>query len=292
MALFQSEKKVLLNRVQKHDWNTMDDLQEIFTQLNAQELKISDIFWMLCAPDRMVRSYASKYVVSKQLDGTVNAIFKGIKDTQGVGRSHLIQLLPQLDQSGEILAHVDKMLADKGRDATVKYINFNGEEVKEEDKGKILEPGEYNKLVDGAHSKNVSAYYLAWARAMKEKDPKAFPVDETTGKVDMTGYMYLGQPKIKKDKDTGEDEYAGGFVNFDYGFWDESTQTFWHANHMQYPEKREDGTPDERHKKQPMIVLQSTRAKFAKGYRDFDRIIYAIGLQKNYKPDAHANTHG
>ncbi len=187
---------------------------------------------------------------------------------------------------------VDQMLADKGRDATVEYINFNGEEVKEEDKGKILEPGEYNKLADKAHSKNVSAYYLAWARAMKEKDPKAFPVDETTGKVDMTGYMYLGQPKIKKDKDTGEDEYAGGFVNFDYGFWDESTQTFWHANHMQYPEKREDGTPDERHKKQPMIVLQSTRAKFAKGYRDFDRIIYAIGLQKNYKPDAHANTHG
>jgi twitching motility protein PilT len=116
VALFQSEKKVLLNRVQKHDWNTMDDLQEIFTQLNAQELKISDIFWMLCAPDRMVRSYASKYVVSKQLDGTVNAIFKGIKDTQGVGRSHLIQILPQLDQSEEILAHVDKMLADKDED--------------------------------------------------------------------------------------------------------------------------------------------------------------------------------
>ena len=24
------------------------------------------------------------------------------------------------------------------------------------------------------------------------------------------------------------------YVNFDYGFWDEASNSFWHANHMQY----------------------------------------------------------
>ncbi|MEM9491333.1 MAG: hypothetical protein AAGC55_19460, partial [Myxococcota bacterium] len=92
----------------------------------------------------------------------------------------------------------------------------------------------------------------------KNPDPDAFKPDADTDRVDMSGYDYLDQP---------------GFVNFDYGFWDEASQCFWHANHMDY------GDPAD-----PMIVLQSTKEKFAKGYRDFDRVIYCVALANNYDP--------
>jgi hypothetical protein len=101
-----------------------------------------------------------------------------------------------------------------------------------------------------------------------KSDPTAFKPDPITGKVDMTGYEYREQP---------------GMVNFDYGFWDDASQSFWHANHMDY------GDPSD-----PMIVLQSTPDKFAKvltvagetryGYRDFDRVIYCVTLAENYNP--------
>jgi hypothetical protein len=170
---------------------------------------------------------------------------------------------------------VDQMLTEKGRPATVDYIyNELGRE-------------EYEKLTTASHDKNVAAYYLAWAKAMEKGDTEAFPIDDTTGKVDMTGYMYQSRPKIKdKGPRGGDEEYAGGYVNFDYGFWDESTESFWHANHMQYPEG------DERKDKQPMVVLQSTKEKFSKGYFDFDRVIYCVGLTKGYSPEASANSHG
>lgn len=103
----------------------------------------------------------------------------------------------------------------------------------------------------------------------KKRDKKAFLPDPKTGRVDMTGYKYREQP---------------GFVNFDYGFWDEASQSFWHANHMDY------GDPAD-----PMIVLQSTKDVFAKkipqgpggtryGYQDFDRVIYGVALAENYNP--------
>ena len=92
----------------------------------------------------------------------------------------------------------------------------------------------------------------------KNPDPDAFQPDPNTDEVDMSGYDYLAQP---------------GYVNFDYGWWDEASQSFWHANHKDY------GDPND-----PMIVLQSTKEKFAKGYRDFDRVIYCVALAQNYDP--------
>lgn len=98
-------------------------------------------------------------------------------------------------------------------------------------------------------------------------NPTAFRPD-TTGRVDMGDYKYRSQP---------------GFVNFDYGFWDEASQSFWHANHM------ETNDPND-----PMIVLQSTKEKFATrfmmgaetryGYPDFDRVVYGVALASNYNP--------
>lgn len=98
--------------------------------------------------------------------------------------------------------------------------------------------------------------------------PGAFKGDPVTHRVDMTGYAYRGQP---------------GKINFDYGFWDESTSSFWHANH------KEMGPVD------PMIVYQSTASKFAHyftmpdgsprhGYVDFDRAVYGVALANNYDP--------
>ena len=99
-------------------------------------------------------------------------------------------------------------------------------------------------------------------------DTTSFKGDPVTHRVDMTGYRYRAQP---------------GRVNFDYGFWDESTSSFWHANH------KESGPVD------PMIVYQSTADKFAHhftmpdgtdryAYVDFDRVVYGVALAENYDP--------
>lgn len=87
----------------------------------------------------------------------------------------------------------------------------------------------------------------------KKADPDAYKPDPTTGKVDMHDYKYRAQP---------------GYVNFDYGFWDETSHCFWHANHSM---------PD-------MKVYQSTKERFSKGYIDFDRIIFCVALAENYNP--------
>jgi hypothetical protein len=92
--------------------------------------------------------------------------------------------------------------------------------------------------------------------ARKKPDEKAFRPDEK-GRVDMDGYAYRDQP---------------GYVNFDYAFWDEQTQSFWHANHC------EPG----------MIVYQSTKEKFTKGYIDFDRVVFCVAIARAFNPKAAA----
>ncbi|HTR51221.1 MAG TPA: DUF4157 domain-containing protein [Kofleriaceae bacterium] len=94
-----------------------------------------------------------------------------------------------------------------------------------------------------------------------EADDNAFKADPKTGRMDMTGYKYKARP---------------GYVNFDYGFWDDTSQCFWHANHMQYP--------GDKGKTDPMKVYQSTKEHFIRGYIDFDRIVFGVALAKNYDP--------
>ena len=87
-----------------------------------------------------------------------------------------------------------------------------------------------------------------------DADPNAFlPDPDKGGWIDMSGYEYKGQP---------------GYVNFDYGFWDESRESFWHANHSQ----------------PGMKVYQSTREKFEDGYIDFDRMVFGVAFARNYDP--------
>jgi hypothetical protein len=105
------------------------------------------------------------------------------------------------------------------------------------------------------------------ATKRQNPDPTAFRGDPKTHRVDMSGYKYLRQP---------------GMTNFDYGFWDQSTLSFWHANHADKADK-------------PMIVYQSTKQKFAYpftaddgteryAYPDFDRAVYGVAVANNYDP--------
>ena len=112
-----------------------------------------------------------------------------------------------------------------------------------------------------------------WSNQDPDREKRKLPdhsafLPGADGKVDMTGYQNRARP---------------GRVNFDYGYWDESTQSHWHANHTDY-----DRPPDD-----PMLVYQSTRAKFSHvfeetpgeiryGYRDFDREIFGVARTEHY----------
>ncbi len=111
-----------------------------------------------------------------------------------------------------------------------------------------------------------------WSNQDPDRANRATPdhaafLPDASGKVDMTDYKYRSRP---------------GFVNFDYGFWDEASNSHWHANHF------EKGPAD------PMKVYQSTRAKFSHvfeetpgetrfGYKDFDREVFGVAKAENYE---------
>jgi hypothetical protein len=124
-------------------------------------------------------------------------------------------------------------------------------------------------------SKYVLFGMLFWSNQNPDRekrwdpDPTAFRGDPSTHRVDMSEFKNRSQPTK---------------VNYDYGFWDPSTASFWHANH------KENGPDD------PMIVYQSTKEKFARrivlangdiryGYDDFDRVVYGVAVANNYNAD-------
>ncbi len=74
---------------------------------------------------------------------------------------------------------------------------------------------------------------------------KDYTPDPKTGKVDMSGYDYKAKP---------------GYVNFDYGFYDEANDAWWHANHC------EPG----------MKVYRSTNAHYSRPLLDFDKQVYCV----------------
>ncbi len=154
---------------------------------------------------------------------------------------------------------------------------------------------DHNKLLDDAAKAPGStigpARYVLfaqrfWSNQSDDYDERFKPNDKAflpdpTGEIDMSSYKYRSKSRIKKDKKTGvsvEDSY----INFDYGFWDEASNCFWHANHKQYEDPKLAAAD-------PMKVLQSTRRKFEKRranprHSHFDRIVYAVALAHNYNP--------
>lgn len=112
--------------------------------------------------------------------------------------------------------------------------------------------------------------------ARKKPDPTAFLADPKTGQIDMSKYMY--EPRSL------DDGHGRSYINFDYGFWDEASQCFWHANHMKFRDPVQNAS-------NPMEVYQSTKERFIAGYKDFDRAVFCITKAKNYDPRLAAISH-
>lgn len=71
----------------------------------------------------------------------------------------------------------------------------------------------------------------------------------------------------RKDK-TRPNDGKGPYVNFDFGWYDEVNDTWWHANHCD-PETG-DKECREKYKGKPMKIYQSTKAHFTRKLRDFE----------------------
>ena len=97
---------------------------------------------------------------------------------------------------------------------------------------------------------------LDWNKA-KKPAKGAFKPDPNTGQVDMSGDKNLGRP----DPSEGP---GGEMVRFDYGWYDETTNTWWHANHS------EPG----------MKVYQSTLTHYSQPLVNFDRQVFTVALAK------------
>ncbi|RJQ74684.1 hypothetical protein D5S17_22195 [Pseudonocardiaceae bacterium YIM PH 21723] len=69
--------------------------------------------------------------------------------------------------------------------------------------------------------------------------------------VNMSGYRYVPRP---------------GYVNFDYGWYDESVNNWWHANHS------EPG----------MHVYQSTLNYYSRPLQDFDEQVFSVAFARKY----------
>ncbi len=137
-------------------------------------------------------------------------------------------------------------------------------------------------LMDKSPRRYVLFAQLFWSNQSddfderKKPDPGAYLPDPKTGKIDMSGYQYRPRSKDDGSRDT--------YVNFDYGFWDEASQCFWHANHMRYKDPAKNAA-------KPMEVFQSTKEHFIAGYKDFDRAVFCIALAENYDPGLAAISH-
>jgi len=90
-----------------------------------------------------------------------------------------------------------------------------------------------------------------------DPNPDAFQPDPTTGQVDMSGYAYRGRPNPAEGP-------GAEFTNFDYGWFDEETDSWWHANN---------GEPD-------MTVYQSTLEYYSRPLLDFDRQVFTVAFAR------------
>lgn len=84
-------------------------------------------------------------------------------------------------------------------------------------------------------------------------DGKPYTPDPKTGKIDMSEYTY----KAKSG-------FFTSYVNFDYGFYDEKANCWWHANH----------------KEPGMKVYRSTLEHYSRPLLDFDRQVFAVACGK------------
>lgn len=91
---------------------------------------------------------------------------------------------------------------------------------------------------------------------------KDYKPDPKTGEVNMSGYNYGTRP-------------GKGYTNFDYGFYDEKTNKWWHANHCEPtisgPRCTSSGS---------MYVYESNLQHYSRPLGDFDKQVFCIGISK------------
>ena len=83
--------------MKKRDWKSAEQMKEIFVSLADQELKIGDVAWMITDPDRMVRHYASQLLLKQRMSGSVGVLLRDARELTGAPRSHIVNLIPQLN---------------------------------------------------------------------------------------------------------------------------------------------------------------------------------------------------
>jgi Microbial transglutaminase len=88
--------------------------------------------------------------------------------------------------------------------------------------------------------------------------PDAYGPVTPAGQVDMSSYGYMARPR--PDAPGGPSYY----VNFDYGWYDEDTGNWWHANHA------EPG----------MTVYQSTLDHYSRRLLDFDKQVFCVAFAR------------
>lgn len=119
MALFGSTgKRALLAKLRKRDWKDPNELQEVFTELNGQDIKAGEVVWMLHDSDRNLRYYGSWLIHQQQrnMGDLHRVVLAELKDAKSVGRNYLIAAL--VEQSDpRLFRELDKMLEAKAREA-------------------------------------------------------------------------------------------------------------------------------------------------------------------------------
>jgi hypothetical protein len=94
--------------------------------------------------------------------------------------------------------------------------------------------------------------HLRIHRGLEAPDPDRFKPHAVTGQVDMSGDLNQCKP---------------GHVAFDYGFYDEKSGDWWHANHAD----SDDPT-------NPQLIYQSTSERFFASQNDFDSSVICIAF--------------
>jgi hypothetical protein len=85
------------------------------------------------------------------------------------------------------------------------------------------------------------------------KGGQPYSPDPNTGKINMSGYNYIPKPNPNT---------RGTYTNFDYGYYDPATDSWWHANNA------EPG----------MEVYRSTKTYYSRPLADFDGQVYSIAF--------------
>jgi hypothetical protein len=102
-----------------------------------------------------------------------------------------------------------------------------------------------------AHPGAANSRVIIFSTRFWSNDPSKFLPDRN-GKVDMSSYDYSPRPCDSR----------GCYTNFDYGLYEGSTNTWWHANHAQ---------PN-------MAVYESTLAHYSRPLSDFNRQVFSVAI--------------